>query len=243
MSVSRINFFSNIRPILSAEEAAARYGLPPETITALWREGIFPTPDQWRPDLLDEIVERICREGIPNNSRLPYSHPVPRRLTDGRRRLHPGWRHDRQNKRIKHPLNSAPYVREWFKLERDLASRRLSLAQQSPQSSPSIPTATKSSTPAEPLHKAPPLAPKLASTTDLSAAPKPTPPPPTAPPIFVTPEELCERWRGRVAIETLSNWRSAGVGPPATRIGRTILYRLDLLEAWELQQLSPKPKP
>lgn len=58
---------------------------------------------------------------------------------------------------------------------------------------------------------------------------------------LLTPEELCERWRQRVAIETLSNWRSAGVGPPATRIGRAILYRVDLLEEWERQQLSPKP--
>jgi hypothetical protein len=62
-------------------------------------------------------------------------------------------------------------------------------------------------------------------------------------PVHLTPEELCERWRQRVAIETLSNWRSAGVGPPATRIGRAILYRVDLLEEWERQQLSPKPKP
>jgi hypothetical protein len=59
----------------------------------------------------------------------------------------------------------------------------------------------------------------------------------------VTPEELCERWPGRVAIETLSNWRSANTGPPATRVGRAILYRVDLLEEWERQQLSPKPKP
>lgn len=52
-------------------------------------------------------------------------------------------------------------------------------------------------------------------------------------PQYMTPQELHERWKRRVAIRTLSNWRSLGIGPKFTKIGGRILYRLDEVEAWE----------
>jgi excisionase family DNA binding protein len=35
-----------------------------------------------------------------------------------------------------------------------------------------------------------------------------------------------------VAVETLDRWRKAGKGPPATVIGRTILYRKETFDRW-----------
>jgi hypothetical protein len=58
-------------------------------------------------------------------------------------------------------------------------------------------------------------------------------------PLFITPEELSLRWRGKVDVETLKNWRAQPlrIGPPFHRFGRAVLYRLDLLERWEQQNL------
>jgi hypothetical protein len=75
----------------------------------------------------------------------------------------------------------------------------------------------------------------------LEALLAPSPPITSSTRIFLTPEEVSDRWRGRIAVETMSNWRSTGVGPPATRVGRTILYRLDLLEQWERHQTNVHP--
>lgn len=50
---------------------------------------------------------------------------------------------------------------------------------------------------------------------------------------FLTPEELSSRWGGRIAVRTLNNWRTTGNGPPFTKIGGAVLYKLDDLEKWE----------
>lgn len=61
--------------------------------------------------------------------------------------------------------------------------------------------------------------------------------------VYLTPQEVIERWRGSHAVRTLANWRSQGKGPPATKIGTRSLYRLDLLEKWEQKNLnSQAPK-
>lgn len=51
--------------------------------------------------------------------------------------------------------------------------------------------------------------------------------------IWLTPEELVKRWRGTITLRTLANWRSCKEGPKPTKIGGKILYRLDVVEAWE----------
>lgn len=50
----------------------------------------------------------------------------------------------------------------------------------------------------------------------------------------LTPEDLARRWRGKVSLGTLRNWRSLRRGPPfhRTRHGR-VLYHLAAVEAFE----------
>lgn len=50
---------------------------------------------------------------------------------------------------------------------------------------------------------------------------------------FLTPQQLSERWEGRISARTLANWRSAGMGPPFVKIGGAIVYKRDDVEAWE----------
>lgn len=52
-------------------------------------------------------------------------------------------------------------------------------------------------------------------------------------PQYLTPEDLHARWKRRVAIRTLSNWRSLGSGPKYTKVGGRILYPLKEVLAWE----------
>lgn len=50
---------------------------------------------------------------------------------------------------------------------------------------------------------------------------------------YLTPEEVSNRYRGRVAVRTLANWRCLGIGPKFSKIGGRILYPLTEIEAWE----------
>ena len=50
---------------------------------------------------------------------------------------------------------------------------------------------------------------------------------------FLTPAELSERWRNRINVRTLANWRSQGNGPNFVKIGGAIAYRLSDVEEWE----------
>ncbi len=51
--------------------------------------------------------------------------------------------------------------------------------------------------------------------------------------VYLTPDEVEERYRGQITLRTLRNWRSQGKGPPFTKIGGGILYSLDQLMLWE----------
>lgn len=57
-------------------------------------------------------------------------------------------------------------------------------------------------------------------------------------PIYLTPEELHDRWKKRVAVRTLSNWRSLGTGPKFTKVGGRILYPQAEVEAWEARRTT-----
>jgi hypothetical protein len=50
---------------------------------------------------------------------------------------------------------------------------------------------------------------------------------------YITPQELAVRLRGKVKPKTLANWRAAGRGPKWTKFGRSILYALPDVLAWE----------
>lgn len=56
--------------------------------------------------------------------------------------------------------------------------------------------------------------------------------------IFLTPEQLMERWQGRIMEGTLANWRSQGKGPRHVKIGSKILYRLSDVKAFENESLQ-----
>jgi hypothetical protein len=49
---------------------------------------------------------------------------------------------------------------------------------------------------------------------------------------FLTPIEPSGRSGGAIDVGTLANWRTAGKGPPFTKIGK-VLYGIDALLKWE----------
>jgi hypothetical protein len=53
---------------------------------------------------------------------------------------------------------------------------------------------------------------------------------------FLTPEELVQRYKGTITLRTLINWRYTKEGPAWTKIGRTVLYGLSDVEAWEARR-------
>jgi hypothetical protein len=50
---------------------------------------------------------------------------------------------------------------------------------------------------------------------------------------FLTPEEVAERYRGGIAVGTLRNWRAMRLGPSFVKVGKTVLYAVDDLDAWD----------
>lgn len=52
-------------------------------------------------------------------------------------------------------------------------------------------------------------------------------------PIFLSPQDLCDRWGRRVTEKTLANWRQQGTGPRVTKIGGRIAYHIDDVVAYE----------
>ncbi|MBU1699641.1 MAG: helix-turn-helix domain-containing protein [Candidatus Eisenbacteria bacterium] len=51
--------------------------------------------------------------------------------------------------------------------------------------------------------------------------------------MYLTPEEVVERFRGRVSMKTLTNWRAEGKGPTWIRVGGRILYPSRSFVEWE----------
>jgi hypothetical protein len=54
--------------------------------------------------------------------------------------------------------------------------------------------------------------------------------------MLLTPEELCERWKGSVTVATLAAWRARDIGPAYVKIGRQVLYRLADVEKYEREK-------
>jgi hypothetical protein len=53
--------------------------------------------------------------------------------------------------------------------------------------------------------------------------------------VFLTDRELINRWRKKIALKTLANWRYSKnpKGPAYTRIGGRILYALEDIKKYE----------
>lgn len=50
---------------------------------------------------------------------------------------------------------------------------------------------------------------------------------------FLTPYDLHRRWSKAISLKTLANWRSLNIGPPYSKIGGRVLYRVGDLVYWE----------
>lgn len=50
---------------------------------------------------------------------------------------------------------------------------------------------------------------------------------------YLTPQEVVDRYGGRITVRTLANWRCAGTSPPYTKIGGRVMYPIDQLLEWE----------
>ena len=55
--------------------------------------------------------------------------------------------------------------------------------------------------------------------------------------IYLTDEEVSERYRGEITVGTLRNWRAMRVGPAFVKVGKSVLYPVDELDAWDQKNL------
>lgn len=51
--------------------------------------------------------------------------------------------------------------------------------------------------------------------------------------LYLTAEELCQRYRGQISVRTLANWRCLGIGPKFVKIGGRCLYPINEVLSWE----------
>lgn len=54
---------------------------------------------------------------------------------------------------------------------------------------------------------------------------------------FLTAEEVSERYRGGVSVGTLRNWRAMRIGPAYVKVGKSVLYPVNELEAWDQKNI------
>jgi hypothetical protein len=55
--------------------------------------------------------------------------------------------------------------------------------------------------------------------------------------MFLTLNEVVERYRGQISEGTLRNWRSMRVGPSFLKVGKAVLYPLEELDRWDRRSL------
>lgn len=53
--------------------------------------------------------------------------------------------------------------------------------------------------------------------------------------MYLTAEEVAERYRETISLGTLRNWRAMRVGPPFVKIGKAVLYPIKALDEWDLK--------
>jgi hypothetical protein len=66
--------------------------------------------------------------------------------------------------------------------------------------------------------------PMSAAVNDLNAAPDDD---------LLTDEDVVARYRGRITLGTLRNWRALKIGPPYIKVGKAVLYSRNALQAWD----------
>lgn len=50
---------------------------------------------------------------------------------------------------------------------------------------------------------------------------------------LLTDEDVVARYRGRITLGTLRNWRALKIGPPYVKVGKAVLYSRAALQAWD----------
>nr|WP_037074529.1 helix-turn-helix domain-containing protein [Rhizobium sp. PDO1-076] len=56
-------------------------------------------------------------------------------------------------------------------------------------------------------------------------------------PMYLTAEEVAERYREAISVGTLRNWRAMRVGTPFLKIGKAVLYSRLALEEWDRKHM------
>ena len=55
--------------------------------------------------------------------------------------------------------------------------------------------------------------------------------------MFLTLDEVIDRYRDQISGGTLRNWRYMRVGPSFLQLGKAVLYPLEELERWDRRNL------
>jgi hypothetical protein len=225
-------------PLLARDAAVHRLGFLAQTFDAWVRQELLPPPrgdsGKWVQEALDEALDRLVRLGCqPGNATGRNSHFVK---IPGCQRV---WRKLQEADGAGHWLfyfrkTGEPLPGTWGSPEFMTAliegERRLAREKQSTTGNASDPVSLRSAQLAQTE--------KLQSRShNLSVAISDPLSAPTDCYYYLTPEELSQRWRGKVTPETLANWRTLQIGPPYNKFGKAVLYRFDLLEKWERKNL------
>lgn len=221
-------------------EAAAHCDFEVRSFIKWLRRGLLPTADEanglWEQAAIDSALKTLMEIGYrpsadrnfkPREYSFPNVHRVPRSRSDGTRGMHFYFRPKLGGlSRIKMPgvPGSPVFMRALIDCERQLSAQN----QAKSIAAPSI----VAEPPAESLRQPKPNSLDASRSIEASRILRDS-----NAQIFLTPEELSLRYRGKIATETLANWRAAKVGPPFFRIGKAVFYRTDLVKRWESQRL------
>ena len=56
-------------------------------------------------------------------------------------------------------------------------------------------------------------------------------------PVYLTLDEVVQRYRNQISEGTLRNWRSKRIGPWFIKIGKAVLYPVSELDRWDRSNL------
>lgn len=57
---------------------------------------------------------------------------------------------------------------------------------------------------------------------------------------YLTPNQVRDRYQGKISLQTLANWRYQGDGPQYLKLGGKVLYPLEALIEWERERTSKR---
>ena len=57
---------------------------------------------------------------------------------------------------------------------------------------------------------------------------------------YLTPNQVRDRYQGKISLQTLANWRYQGEGPQYLKLGGRVLYPLEALIEWERERTSKR---